>query len=90
LEDRCDDGESFDYRRGGHSHYHLEATVFNGEVALTIESLSEGFGAVTFIPITVEAFSSLSVKTSEGKKFLNPERFTSDQFGESTTFSSWL
>jgi alpha-glucosidase len=90
LDYTSDDGESLEYQNGGRSQYHLEATVFNGEVELSIHALSEGFGVVTFIPITIEDFSRLSVKTSQGKKFLKSDRFTSDQFGESATFSSWL
>lgn len=85
----CDDGESFGYLQGARSNYHIEAVVRWGKLLLRIKPLSTGFGEVRFRPVTVENFSEVTLETPEGTVKLEPQAFTSDQFGVPTTFYSW-
>ncbi len=85
----CDDGESFQYLKGGSTYYRLEAVVKSGNLALRITPMIEGFGPVRFTPITIEKYSEVSVQTPTGTRKLKPKAFQSDQFGASTTFYSW-
>jgi alpha-glucosidase len=86
----CDDGESFDYRKGVRSAYDLEAGVRNGVAWLRILPVSQGFGAVRFTPVTLEKFDGLRVEGPDGTvRELSPTAFASDAWGGPATYYSW-
>jgi alpha-glucosidase len=86
----CDDGESFDYKRGIRSIYGLEAETRRGGLVLRVRPVLEAFGKVRFTPVTVEPFQDLRLEDGAGEAVrLKPEPFRSDLWGAPATFYAW-
>jgi hypothetical protein len=86
----CDDGESFAFENGARSAYRIEAWVRLGKLHLRIDTVSEGFGAVRFSPVTMEKFEALYLEVPGGSPVrLKAEAFTRDAWGAPAVFYAW-
>jgi alpha-glucosidase len=89
----CDDGESFDYRKGARSEYAIEAEAAGGAgsvLRLRIKPEKEGFGTVRFTPVTLEKFDGVRLEGPDGKGMdLRAQAFTSDAWGAPATYYAW-
>jgi len=69
---RVDDGISFDYRRGGRTAVEITARIEGRALYLSMDCRTDGYGAVSITPYTVERFSSVVLEKGGGPQDLQP------------------
>ncbi|MCF8050961.1 MAG: hypothetical protein K9L59_06965 [Desulfobacterales bacterium] len=86
---RCDDGETYAYRKGKRSEIAVSARVEKGRLCVEAKTLSSGFGPVQITPYTVDRFSEV-VFTLDGRaRGLRPQEQTTRLSGEEFRWYRW-
>ncbi len=70
---RTDDGISFDYRKGARTTLEIIARVEGNALSLLLDCQSEGYGAISITPYTVDRFSSVVLEKDGVSERLKPE-----------------
>jgi alpha-glucosidase len=86
---RSDDGIGFDYKKGGRSAVEVTARIVGGRLHLRLNPLSNGYGAVTITPFTMDRFAELVMEGESGTRRLYPEKQRVRLSGKSLTWYRW-
>jgi alpha-glucosidase len=85
----CDDGLSFDYRKGTRTVCAITARVEKGVLTVDVQTKDRGFGSVDFTPVSVEPFATCVLRVDGKTKQLKRSTRNEDTFGCRASFYYW-
>ena len=86
---RCDDGESFAYTEGKRSEYSIEVESSGTTLVVEIDAVSEAFGTVAFLPVTVKPFTKVIYSLNGVLTELYCVEKIQDYFGKKIAVYEW-
>jgi len=85
----CDDGASFDYRKGRRSTVRILARREARRIHIDIESLADGYGAVTVEPTTPGRLDEVTITEKGVRRALTPAAFVRQITGAGFRCQRW-
>jgi len=85
----CDDGASFDYRKGRRSTIRILARREARRIHIDIESLADGYGPVAVEPITPGRLDEVTITEKGVRRALKPAAFVREITGAAIRFQRW-